>query len=272
LEKDAQPVKSSETTSPAVAEEVAEGVIRGKIKYPWGAVKSAKIVVGEETTLSDNIGNYEFTSLRHGVYQVVAQAPFPGYEAASLTVEVKADETKVVDIYLDFKKTTAEGHVYDQGGKPISGATLSGVLSGRDMESVTTDEEGHFRFDRVSPGNRRFVRVNAPGFVGETQDFTAFETEPTVLEFHLKPATFRIYGKVTDSEGKPLKGEVLLLKMGIVIQKTVSDGQTGYYEFPVDPGRYELLTSPQGYLTKGCVSDISTADAKADLSLDPAVA
>ena len=102
----------------------------------------------------------------------LAQAPFPGYEAPPQTVEVKAGEIQVVDFYLDFKKAVVEGHVYSQDGKPIAGATLSGVLSGKDMESVTTNAEGYFKFSKVTPGDR-FIRVNAPGFVGETRDFKA---------------------------------------------------------------------------------------------------
>jgi hypothetical protein len=269
LEKEEAPV--TEATEPVteatVPEEAPKGLIRGNIKYPWGIVKDAKVVAGEKTTLSDKEGNYEIPALEPGSYEVVAQAPFPGYEALPQTVEIKEGETKAVDIYLDFKKAVVEGRVYDHAGKPIAGATLSGVLSGKDMESVTTDGEGRFRFDKVTPGDR-FIRVNATGFVGETRDFKALEKQTTTLEFRLTPATCKVSGIITDPQGKPLSGEVLLLKKGIVVQKTKSSTETGYYEFPAVPDRYEVLPMVQGYQQKGWSGSVTT-DVKADFRLDP---
>jgi protocatechuate 3,4-dioxygenase beta subunit len=263
LNKEQEPTKATST----VPAEPPKGIIRGNVKYPWGTVKDAKVVLGEKTVLSDNTGNYEFTTLNPGSYNIAAQAPFPGYEAPSQTVEVKAGETQVVDFYLDFKKAVVEGHVYGQDGKPINGATLSGVLSGKDMDSVTTDAGGYFRFSKVTPGDR-FIRVNAPGFLGEARDFKAAESQPTTLEFRLTPATCKISGTVTDAEGKPLTAEMLLLKGGIVVQKTTSKAETGYYEFPAVPGRYEILPMIPGYNPKGWSGQV-TEDIKADFNLMP---
>ena len=145
-------------------------------------------MVGEKAALSNNEGKYEVSALEPGPYNIAAEAPFPGYEATPQKIEVLTGESKTVDIYLDFKKTTVDGHVYDQAGKPIAGATLSGVLSGKDMETVTTDEQGYFKFDRATPGDR-FIRVNARSFMGQTLDFTAKDRETTSLEFKLSPAS-----------------------------------------------------------------------------------
>jgi hypothetical protein len=257
-----------DSTSKETVTEVQKAIIRGNVKYPWGTVKEAKIAVGGRAVFSDSTGNYEVAALDPGSYTITAKAPFPGYEAPPQTVEAKAGQTVVVDVYLDFKKAIVEGAVYGQDGKPIVGATLSGVLSGKDMDSVTTDEKGHFRFEKVTPGDR-FIRVNAPGYMGETRDFTAAEKETTTLEFHLTPAPCKIYGKIASSDGKPLAAEVLLLKAGIVVQKAKSDSQSGHYEFPAVPGRYEVLPMAQGYTPKGWSGDI-TADTKADFVLDPA--
>lgn len=258
----------AQVASKVTAEEVPYGSIRGNVKYPWGTVTGAKVVAGEKTVVSDNAGNYEIGGLDPGFYDVKARAPFPGYEGLPQQVEVKAGETKLVDIYLDFKKAVVEGHVYGQDGKPIVGATLSGVLSGREMDSVTTDGNGFFSFEKVTAGDR-FIRVNVLGYVGETRDFTASEKETTVLEFHLTPATFKIYGTVTDSEGNPLRAEILLLKRGIAVQKTISDSQTGYYEFPAVPGMYEVQPFAEGHAPTAWSGSISV-DTRADFSLRPA--
>jgi hypothetical protein len=262
LEEESAPVESD--TAPAAPEEVPKGIIRGKVSYPWGMVKDAKIVAGEKTVFSDSSGNYEIASMEPGSYNVLAEAPFPGYEAQPQTVEIEGSETKVLDIYLDFKKATVEGHVFDHEGKPIASATLSGVLSGKDMESVKTDQEGFYRFSKVTPGDR-FIRVNAQGFLGETRDFTAVENQQTTLEFRLTPATCKVSGTITDTEGKPLSAEVLLVKGGIVIQKTRTN-ETGYYEFPAVPARYEVLPLVPGYSPRSWSGEVKT-DVNANFSL-----
>jgi hypothetical protein len=270
LEEESQAVSETTTAerAPVAPKEPPKGLIRGNIKYPWGVVKEAKVVIGEKSVLSDNEGTYEVKALEAGSHSILVQPPFPGYETPAQTAELKEGETKVVDIYLDFKKTVVDGRVYSQEGKPITGATLSGVLSGKDMDSVTTDKDGHFRFDRVTPGDR-FIRVNAPGYVGETRDFTAPEKQTTNLEFHLTPAACKVHGYITDTAGNPLEAEVLLLNRGTVVQKTISNTENGYYEFPASPDRYEVLPMAQGYTPKGWSGAVE-ADTKADFKLDRA--
>jgi hypothetical protein len=262
LEKEPEPALSE--APPTAPEELPKGIIRGKVSYPWGIVKDAKIVAGKKIVYSDSTGNFEITPVEPGSYNILAEAPFPGYEAQPQNVDIQEGETKVVDIYFDFKKATVEGHVYDHEGKPIADATLSGVLSGKDMESVRTDQEGFFRFSKVTPGDR-FIRVNAQGFLGETRDFTAVEKQPTALDFHLMPATCKVSGTITDTEDKPLSAEVLLVKGGIVIQKTRTN-ETGYYEFPAVPARYEVLPLVPGYSPRSWSGEVKT-DVNANFSL-----
>jgi hypothetical protein len=264
--------KPSETATPVESKtpgpdaEKPKGTIRGSITYPWGKVSAAIVKLGEKSATSDTAGKYEFSALDPSVYTIVAKAPFPGYEASPQQVEIAAGETKDVDIYLDFEKTSVQGYVYDLAGKPIMGATLSGVLYGKDMMSVKTDGRGYFEFEKVTPGDR-FVRVNAPGFMGETRDFNANKQGVTTVEFRLTPASCKIYGTVSDATGKPLVAEVLLLKAGVVVQKMNLSAEDGKFEFPVLPGRYELLPTATGYMSKGWYGDVG-ADTKVDFSLD----
>lgn len=99
---------------------------------------------------SDSAGAYEISALIPGVYDVTVKPPFPGYTMPPQKVELASAETKVVDIYLDYEKTVVEGHVCDQDGKPIAGATLSGVLAGKEIGTMSTDEQGHFMFEGVT--------------------------------------------------------------------------------------------------------------------------
>lgn len=257
---------TSKATGPEVQKEQA--IIHGTVTYPWGTIRDAKIAIGEKAVVSDGTGGYELSGLTPGPHNITAEAPFPGYETASLKVEVAAGETKTVDIYLDFKKAVVDGYVHDKDGKPIAGATLSGVLSGKDMDDATTDERGYFRFQRVTPGDR-FIRVNARGYMGETRDFAAKENSATTLEFRLTPAACKVHGMISDATGKPVPAEMLLLKSGIVVQKTTSNAETGYYEFPILPGIYEIIPMAYGYQPRSWHGSIST-DTKVDFKLETA--
>jgi hypothetical protein len=260
-----KPKVKKKRAPPRPAALAEKGTIRGEIKYPWGTVADATIAAGDRSAVADATGKYDLPAVDAGLYSVSAKAPFPGYEAAPQNVTLAAGETKVVDFYLDFKKSVVEGHVYDADGKPIANATLSGVLCGKDMEAATTDDKGYFRFDRARPG-LLFIRVNAQGYMGETRDFTARDDVTTTLEFRLTPATCKVHGTVTDANGKPLRAEVYLSKSDIIVQKTWSKSETGYYEFYVLPGTYDLLANAGGYQSNGCRRPIS-ADTKVDISL-----
>jgi len=265
IEKTAQEgaAPSQETTAAAAAKD--KGTVRGIVKYPWGIVKGAKVTAGTVSVTSVDTGEYKVSALAPGAYEISAESPFPGYEAQTQKVELVAGEEKVVDIFLDFKKAVVEGHVYNTDGKPIVGAILSGVSSGKDMDTATTDEKGYFRLSKVTPGER-FIRVNAPGYTGETRDFETRDDAPTSLEFRLAKAACRIHGAVTDSRSKPLSVEILLLESGIVLQKTRSNSDSGRYEFPVHQGAYQVLATAPGYEPRGWRGSVE-ADTRVDFNL-----
>lgn len=247
-----------------------DAAIHGTVKYPWGTPKGVTVMVGPKSVIPDDAGRYEIQGLAPGVYEVAVHAPFPGYEAPAQKVEIAAGEAKSLDIYLDFKQTIVEGHVYDSEGKPISGASVSGILSGSDVETKKTDEQGYFKFEKTSPGSQ-FVRVNAVDHMGETRDFVAKEGAPTVLEFRLTRGSCKVYGIVSDEQGHPVSGEIILSSAtGVILYKTRSDAQTGSYEVPLLPGRYNLLAVPadNAYEQKGWYGPVS-ADTKLDLVLEP---
>ena len=242
-----------------------KGTIRGEVRYPWGTVARATITVGGKSAESDREGKYEIPDVDVGVHTIFAKAPFPGYETEPQSVTLAAAEARVVDFYLDFEKTIVHGFVYGTEGKPIAGATLSGVMSGKDVETALTDEKGRFKFERARQGNQ-FIRVNAPGYVAQTHDFTAKRNEETKLEFCLTPAACKIHGIVTDTGGKPLRAEVNLSKSSVIVQRTWSNTETGNYEFPVLPDTYSLLANAAGHISNGWRGSVS-ADTKADFKL-----
>ena len=256
---------------PARPEALAEkGTIRGEVSYPWGTVGYATVTVGDRSTVADTAGKYEILVMNPGAYNVTAKAPFPGYEAPAQNVTVAAGETKVVDFYLDFEKTPVHGHVYGEDGKPVAGATLSGVISGKDVATAVSDDKGYFRFENASPGNQ-FIRVNAAGYMAGTRDFDAKKGDETKLEFHLTPASCKVHGTVLDENDRPLWAEIVLSsESGIIFQKTQSNAETGYYEFPVVPGTYGLLATASDHQSKGWRGQISS-DQKLDFKLESSI-
>jgi hypothetical protein len=260
--------KVNEVSAPPLQQPTKKLAIRGEIKYPWGAVAHANITVGGKSAESDREGKYEIPDLDPGDYSVRLKVPFPGYETSPQNVTIAAGETKVVDFYLDFEKTIVHGFVYGVEGKPIAGATLSGVMSGKDVVTAVTDEKGYFKFENASPGYQ-FIRINAPGYMGLTQDFTAKKNEETKLELHLTLGTCKIFGTLLDENDKPLHGEVVLSTgSGAILQKTESNDETGYYELSVLPGTYNLLAKRSAYRSEGWRGSVS-ADQKHDFKLEP---
>jgi hypothetical protein len=242
------------------------GNIRGEIKHPWGLVAQATVTVGTRSALSDYEGKFEVQGLEPGDYSIDVRAPFPGYEAPPKKVTVTAGETTVADVYLDFEKADVHGHVYDQDGKPIPGASLSGVIGGREAMTTSTDDEGCFRFENASPG-AQYIRVSAPGYMAKTLDFTANKSQPTPLDFNLVKALHKLYGTVSDENGRPVRADIVLSSEArIVLQKGFSDGETGHYEFPVLPGTYGLLATVPDYLSEGWRGEVAS-DKKVNLSL-----
>jgi hypothetical protein len=245
-----------------------QGTINGTVKYPWGIVKNAKVVIGERYGFADGDGKYEITGAAPGKHAVTAQAPFPGYEVQVQEIDIGAGETKTVDFYLDFEKAVVDGHVYDQDGQPIAGAILDGVRSGKDMETRVTDDKGYFKFERATPGNL-FVRVNAAGHMGEIRDFVAKKGEKTELEFRLVRGTCKISGIVTDKTGRPLHGELRAqLTSGLILMKTISNEDTGHYEFSVLPETYDIVAAVDGYQAEVRRESISE-DTEVNFKLTP---
>jgi hypothetical protein len=259
---------ASEPEATPADKPVEKGDIQGEIRYPWGVVALATVRVGKRSAVADRAGKFEIRDIEVGLHTVSVELPFPGYEAPPKSVEVAAGKTKIVDFYCDYARTIVHGYVYGKDSKPLAGATLSDVKCGGDLRSTVTDATGYFKFDGASPGNL-FVRVNAPGYVGETRDFLAKEKEKTKLEFHLTPANCKIFGVVSGKGGEPLGGDVLLSSESmVVLQKAPSNAETGYYEFPVILGTYNVLANVSGYHSEGWRGKI-TEDTKVDLKLTP---
>ena len=244
------------------------GTVRGKIVLGEKPVEGVTVKLGDLSAVTNKEGAYVISGIRPGMHQASVSCPSDlPYEAPARTVELSAGSVVIVDFNLT-EATAIQGHVYGADGKPLEGAVVSGVLCGLSVEKRTTDAQGFFRFIHVTPG-RRFVRVTSQGHMRETRDVDVEQGNMTNVDLHLKTGGSRIFGRVSDSSGKPVSAQVLLLRGGVLLD-TVGSAADGTYEFAsLEPGRYEVTLTAKGYKPKAWYGLLSE-ETEVNLALEPA--
>lgn len=104
-----------------------------------------------------------------------------------------------------------------------------------DTTTVRTDNQGHFRFEDVLPGEAVIV-VEAEGYAPQ-QRHVNVELRPKQIEFLLKPGQ-RIRGQVVDLKGKPISGVCVILN-----HWHCHTDPTGYYHWSVEAPLPEQVTT-----------------------------
>ena len=108
------------------------------------------------------------------------------------------------------------GTVRDEAGKPLKGAGISVFppnFSGPQIEYLTTDAEGRYRFEFLPVERGLQLSVSKDGFL-DTRDKDSVQVSATAereLNFVLKrrPDGGSVRGTVTDADGKPVAGAKL---------------------------------------------------------------
>ena len=266
--------------SSGAAENIQEpeklGTIRGTVTGPQGPVEGAAVILGEKVVATEKSGDYEFTELPPGTYEVFVVAPKGlDYRGQPIEVVIESGQVAVVNFTVEKPKAILEVYVYNEAGGPIEGAVVSGVLIGTKIESRTTDDKGLARFEDVVAGDR-YARVKARGYVAELRDFKAEEGTTMRLDFHLRPGAYKITGRITSSDdGRPLAAQIEFMKKDflvkwLVMQKTTSSDQDGNYEIPdLESGEYGLTVIAPNYQMGGWTGSVS-ADTRVDIKLDRA--
>lgn len=158
------------------------------------------------------------------------------------------------------------GHVRDEAGRPIPGATvLATVFDPRRREQLThTDQQGRYELIELSDPSLSFD-VWAHGFLplvgtvnGQSNgqlDFVRDGEGPWTRDFVLQRAA-SLTGRVLDESGAPVKGAtayVLSPEHQIADRRTVGNvvktNERGEFAFPgLLPGTYDLGVRAQGFL------------------------
>lgn len=239
----------------------AAGVITGRVVATDGhPVAGAQVMAMDlgrgmfnRRTSTDADGRYELTRLAAGRYRIQAvkagflaveygqQRPFePGVPVAM----AEGGRAEGIDIVLA-KHSAIVGHVYDDAGDPVEGASvrvsqIAFIDGSRRLVDVPgaaprlTDDRGRFRVWGLPPG--RFIvsavvgqvdfpgpgMIDMPGYATTFYPGTAtpggaalvdvgLSTDVTGIDFSLVPApTARVYGQTLSSSGDPITGGVTM--------------------------------------------------------------
>ncbi len=260
------------------------------------------------TTWTDADGNFEVRGLAPGDWEIVARADtfVPSDPFAVSLAEGEARR----DLELQLQPGgSILGHVYEADGEPVAGMRVTAsaskpaqggdelemriqaLMAAGDDESVTTDEDGAYRFDGLAPG-RYEVKLAPAGVMrmggamvfsfdgADTQEGEVYYADveaagETVLDL-VRPLRGEIRGRLA-AAGRPLEGVTVslneaaaFLPMGGETTKTDRYGEFAFED--VAPGAYKLAaTAPGAGLEESVEVEVDAGETRrADLTFEGA--
>ncbi|MBF0528508.1 MAG: carboxypeptidase regulatory-like domain-containing protein, partial [Deltaproteobacteria bacterium] len=111
------------------------------------------------TTTSNSTGNYSFSNVTPGSYNLVALAI--GYQNFSMAVTVPTGQNLSQNIAMTaIPKSAVTGGVRDLAtSKPLSGATVRLEQNGSIIYTTTSNSTGNYSFSNVTPGSYNLVAL-----------------------------------------------------------------------------------------------------------------
>ena len=186
-------------------------VVMGRVtdKSTGKPVAGARVLIRDLISVETNAdGIYRFEALpKSGNTIGVMKEGF-----SSSIIKFSAAGQSFVQVDIDIvPEGVVKGMVTDEKGKPIAGALVGPNLRYFDFQYVRTDNSGHYALGRLDPSETAMVGAQADGYECITTDPVIFPPgkREAVKDFNListKVNVRTITGRVTDQEGKPIKG------------------------------------------------------------------
>lgn len=221
------------------------------------------------TTTAGALGDYSFSGIAPGTYEVWAGTDSYFWGSATTTFTVTTNETFTRDIALD-PIPDLSGTVYDQGTNPVVGVCVTAWyqdFSGNFHECgwATTDSSGAFNLKDIGPGDYVLTFDGAGYFSATYPDrgyremssgtqLSVLDTDVTGVTMHIKPAvgtgTLQVRaveyppGTTTMTGVDGVFGTYTLLGGSPVAYRTGADG---IFASQVPAGEYDLDLSKLGY-------------------------
>lgn len=151
---------------------------------------------------------------------------------------------------IDGETTRLSGTVTDEDGETIFGATVT--VNGSDREA-RTNADGFYSLELEEGAYE--VTVEADGYEPKTWNESLSAGRWTRTDVTLTDAPTELEGTVTNPDDDPVANATVHVVDTDL--ETTTDGD-GRYAFELEPGRYSLETSAEGYNTR--VSGVTVAE------------
>jgi protocatechuate 3,4-dioxygenase beta subunit len=253
---------------PALADD-STGTVTGRFSDSGNAVAATVFIASTDfsyfhSTPTDSGGNYTFTDVPAGSYNVSFQLPsgFTQYAfghldpASADIITVSGGQTTTVDDSL-VAHGSMSGHVTDSAGNPVANASVeaNGVTDSV-FAFTTTDATGAYTLPALSGGDYRVsfqASFNTP--VQYANNRTSFDQADlihvtngaaTVEDQSLLP-TGTLSGTVTDSHGQPVSSAFLFASSPNGLFASGFTAPDGSYSISLFPDTYTLqIQLPNG--------------------------
>ncbi len=217
-----------------------------KDKETGDPVPGATVLLEEkgESHTTDAAGKAAFSKVVTGNYNLKVTAK--DYVPETRLINVLPGKSEIVVLLKKIKKGTLTIVVKDAStGAPVYAEVVLFKDNEKVKEGYTNKETGTIIFKNLEPGVYSY-NVKADNYIPHS-DVVEVKAGPVIEEINLKPVKkegiklVKLTGKVTDMDGKPLKGV-----------KVVANGRTAYTD---DLGFYEIDSLFPGVIKLGAVAD-----------------
>ncbi|MEK1833433.1 carboxypeptidase regulatory-like domain-containing protein [Priestia megaterium] len=201
------------------------------------------------TTTTNTEGNYSFTQLAAGTYNLNFAAS--NFITAPHTTTITAGQTQVLNVILQPQPGNVTGTVLSQDGTPVIGATIRLINQFNSViTTATTNAQGQYTISSVTPGQYTLT-ISASNFQSQSRGVTITSAQTTVSNFTLIASPGTVTGTITSTTGIPIEGAVIeVLDSGSnVIATTTSNAQGQYTINQLAPGTFRLRAIAQNFQT-----------------------
>lgn len=204
-------------------------------------VQSATITItGPQQTTSNGGGNYSFSNLVSGTYNVTITAP--NFQPFNTSITLGVGQVQELNVLLQPANGTVSGTVSGEGD-PLTGATVSLTDVFGFTRFFTTLAGGAYSFN-VPPGNYT-LSVNADGFQFESRGIMIASNQTLTENFDLQTSNGAITGNIA-----PLGATITVLTSEGVFVTSLETTLGSYTINGLPPGSYIVRASASGYITE----------------------
>lgn len=225
----------------------------------------------------EDAGTFELRNLATpGTYTITFSAPGFFTETLTLTLDEQQPQREGLVVVMTRDTGSLAGTVRDTSGQPVGGVAVSVVGADVDVSTqsltVATEDQGvgSWLVDALPVPGTYTVRFTAPGYrtTALTVELLAGGAgQRSGVDAVLTPATARVSGRVTDTQGEPIADVQVSLESSELSRATVtSHFPAGAWVFDrIPPGAYTLTFSRPGSSPQTLLVDLSPGE---DLALD----